>query len=73
MHLARSRVDARLTVPDDSAIFPASLLQLVHDLHVLFGNVIAEVMRAFGVDSGAPGCAVKISCHDVPAIRPFVR
>ena len=73
MHLGRIGEDAARAVAQRRVVFPASFPELVDDLHIFVGDVVAIVMRGLLVLAGAARGAVEIAGHDVPADPPSVR
>jgi hypothetical protein len=67
MHLVRPREHALCAVAQHRPVFPAALPQLVHDLHVFFGNFVARVVIWLSRKPNALGGAAEISGDDVPA------
>nr|WP_291165082.1 hypothetical protein [Hyphomicrobium sp.] len=67
MDLAAIRKDARFLVAVNGAIFPRTFPELVHYLHVFFGDVVALVVTDLLVHADIEGGAVQIRRHDVPS------
>ena len=67
MHLRRVGEDAARTVAQDGGVFPAALPELVDQLHIFIGDLVAVVMRGLLVLAGAARGAVEIAGHHVPA------
>jgi hypothetical protein len=65
--LRRIGEDAMLPVALDGALFPAALPQLVDDIHVFFGDVIALVVAGLHAEPHPGGGAVEVAGDDVPA------
>ena len=62
---------AAFAVPLDRPLLPGALPQLVHDLHVLVGHVVAFVMARLLVQADVHRCAVEIGRNDVPGNATF--
>lgn len=71
MHLGRIGEQAPGPVAQDRVILPASLPQLVADLHIFVGNVVAVIVRALAREADVLRAAVKIGGDDVPACAPL--
>src|ERR1700733_1274177 len=67
MDLRRIGEDAPGTVAKHRIVLPASFPQLVADLHIFFGDVIAIIVRALAAKANILGAAIKIGGDDVPA------
>src|SRR5437879_4201013 len=59
--------DAARLVALYGVVFPAAFPQLVDDLHVFFGDIVAVVMGVLAGLAHALGGAVEIAGDDVPA------
>ena len=71
MHLRRIGEDAARAIADRGVVLPASFPELVDDLHIFVGDVVAVVMRGLLVLAGAARGAVEIAGDDVPADPPL--
>ena len=67
MHLRRIGEDAARAIAQHRVVLPASFPELVDQLHIFVGDVVAVVMRGLLVLAGAAGGAVEIAGHHVPA------
>ena len=70
MNLVGPREDAIVAVAHHRVVLPASFPQLVHDLHVFVGDVVAMVVRVLRVHPHPLGRAVEVAGHDVPSDPP---
>jgi hypothetical protein len=64
--LRRIGVDSGLAVPDDGTVFPAPFQQLVEDLQVFVGHVVAFVVRRQPAEAEVLAGALEVRSHDVP-------
>src|SRR5262249_7664738 len=64
-------VDAVRCVADDGIVLPAPLPELVDDLHILFGEVIARIMIELPIEAHGAGCAVLKAGYDIPTDTAF--
>jgi hypothetical protein len=70
MHFLRPGEHPLRAVTQHRLVFPAALPQLVDDLHVFFGDLVARVVLRLSRISHTLGGAVQIAGDDVPADAP---
>ena len=73
MDLRRIGEDAPGAVAKNRIILPASFPQLVADLQIFVGDVVAIIVRALAAKADILRAAIEIGGDDVPAGAPFVR
>ena len=71
MHLGGIREYARLLVITDGVILPATFPELVHERHVVLGDVVAGVVSRLPGPAGGPCRTVEITGHHVPGDSTF--
>ena len=71
MDLRRIGEDAAGAVAENSIVLPASFPQLVADLHIFVGDVVAVVVRALAAKTDILRAAIEIGGDDVPPCAPF--
>ena len=71
MHLGRIGKNPARAVAQHGRVLPASLPELVDQLHIFVRDLVAVVMRGLLVLAGAAGGAVEIAGHHVPADAAF--
>ncbi len=71
MDLGRIGKDPARAVAQHGLVLPASLPELVDQLHIFVRDLVAVVMRGLLVLAGAAGGAVEIAGHHVPADPAF--
>ena len=67
VHLGRVGEHAARPVAHRGAVFPAALPELVDDLHVFFGDLVALLVARLHLKPHAGGGTVEIAGDDVPA------
>src|SRR3984957_5578696 len=67
MDLCRIGEDAPSAVAEHRIVLPTSFPQLVADLHIFVGDVVAIIMRALAAQTNIFRAAVEIGGNDVPA------
>ena len=63
-------IDAIRAIAQHRAVFPAALPQLVDQLHVFVGQVVAVVVRGLAGQAGGMRRAVEVAGDDIPADAP---
>src|SRR6202042_1504402 len=71
MDLGRIGEDTASAVAKNRVFLPASFPQLVADLHIFVGDVVAVVVRALAAKTDILRAAVEIGGDDVPPCTPF--
>ncbi len=67
VHLRRIGEDAARDVADRGVVLPAAFPELVDQLHIFVGELVAVVMRGLLVLAGAARRRIEIAGHHVPA------